>query len=216
MNKKITSLLFTLILAIVFVAGCSSDEASSKKDKEPKQETKTDEKAEKDAKEKEEPKDEPNKEEEDKEETKGEDVEFLADYFEGITYDVPIYAEESDPGEQSLPIKLYMLDSAIGTNFNVILETLPQPMKIKEYIDIATASTGFEYLSNEYYTANGIEWNESISLNHSDEGTVKLNQRSFIIDNKTYIFTYAALPEHYDSNIQDFIKITDSVLEHKQ
>ncbi|MBM6618507.1 hypothetical protein [Bacillus suaedaesalsae] len=90
--------------------------------------------------------------------------------------------------------------------------TLPQPMKLDEYIEYATANTGYEYLSNENYTSNGIEWNEAISLNHSEQGTVKLNQRTFIVEDKAYVFTYGAIPDNYDSSLGDYKKITESVI----
>ncbi|WP_145997299.1 DUF1795 domain-containing protein [Salirhabdus sp. Marseille-P4669] len=102
-----------------------------------------------------------------------------------------------------------MLDEVDRTNFNVLVESLPEEMTLDEYISLATSNTGFEYLSNENYTVDGQEWNEVVSLNHQ-EGT-KLNQRTFMIGTDVYIFSYASLPENYDKHIEVFESITDSV-----
>lgn len=230
MKKMMTGLMFMIILTMVFMSGCSSDKTDSKQTKEPEQTTKesnTDEKAKGELEEKEteeEPETEVEEEvepesaeetevvPEEKEDTQDGDGEFISETFEGITFNVPDYAQKGDPGQQALPLVMFYLDPAIGSNFNVVMEPLPKSLKIKEYIDIATTMTGFEYLSNEYYTSNGIEWNECVSLTHSEQATVKLNQRTFIIDKKAYIFTYAALPETYENNLEDFITITESVL----
>lgn len=131
--------------------------------------------------------------------------------FEGISFHIPEFAEELDMGDQGLPMEVYMLDGTLGTSFNVLVETLPEPMSLEEFIGYATANTGYEYLSNENYKSNEIEWNEAVSLNHTDQGTIKLNQRTFIIENKAYVFTYGTIPDYYDNSFEDFKKITESV-----
>ncbi|MFP3917975.1 hypothetical protein U5N28_09205 [Lysinibacillus telephonicus] len=140
-----------------------------------------------------------------------ENNEVISTSFEGVSFNIPNYAEKLDLGEQQLPVDAYMLDSSTGTSFNIVLEPLAEPLSLEEYMKYATANTGFEYLSDEYYTSNDIEWNEVVSLNHTEQGTLKLNQRTFIIDNQVFIFTYASTPESYDQLLQDFNAITESV-----
>lgn len=137
--------------------------------------------------------------------------EMTSTSFEGVSFNIPNYAEKLDLGEQQLPVDVYMLDSSTGTSFNVVLEPLAEKLSLEEYMKYATSNTGFEYLSEEYYTSNDIEWNEVVSLNHTDQGTLKLNQRTFMLDNQVFIFTYASTPENYDQLLQDFNAITESV-----
>ncbi|KAA0547994.1 DUF1795 domain-containing protein [Bacillus sp. BGMRC 2118] len=193
MKNKLLSLLFCMIAGVFALAGCNAEETNSKKEVENKAEETTAEatKANETAME--------------------EDSDLKTITFEEISFQIPSTAEELDMGDQGLPMELYMLDAALGTNFNVLVETLPQTMSLDEYIELATANTGYEYLSKENFTSNGIEWNEAISLNHSDQGTVKLNQRTFIIEDKAYVFTYGAVPDNFDSSLDVYKDITDSV-----
>ncbi|WP_163971824.1 DUF1795 domain-containing protein [Oceanobacillus halotolerans] len=131
--------------------------------------------------------------------------------FEGITFEVPSFAVSNELEESEYPTKSFILDANSGVNFNVIVEELPESKSINDYIEAATSQTGFEYLSKEYYTTNGIEWNESVSLNHTENGTVKLNQRTFIDDSKAYIFTYGSVQEIYEDQLSTFKTITNSV-----
>jgi len=94
----------------------------------------------------------------------------------------------------------------------VWIRTITTAFKLKEYIESATANTGYDYQSNEYYTANGIEWNEVVSLNNTPQGTFQLNQRTFMKDDHVYIFTYASTPDNYEQNLQDFNNVIESVI----
>lgn len=194
MKNKISSLLFFLIAGILFLAGCNTQEVDVKKengksDQKPTsaENTKTDEPT----------------------ESESGDVKTIN--FEGISFHIPETAEELDMGDQGVPMEIYMLDSTLGTSFNVLVETLPEAMSLDEYVKLATANTGYEYLNNENYKSNGIEWNEAVSLNHTDQGTIKLNQRTLMIENKAYVFTYGSITDNYDNSFEDFKKITESV-----
>jgi len=130
--------------------------------------------------------------------------------FEGIHFNLPENAEQVEVPDQGMPVALYVIDQADRSNVNVVVEPLPFEMELKEYIEAATSITGFDYEFIEYYNVNGMEWNEAASFN-SQEGT-QLNQRTFIYDQKAYIFTYASLPENYEKHLSVFDSITNSVL----
>ena len=129
--------------------------------------------------------------------------------FEGISYYLPEGAEQVDIPDQGLPAILYLLDEVDRSNFNIVVEQLPSPMTLQEYMDAATALTGFDYSSLEYHDVNGIEWNEAISFN--EEQGAQLNQRTFIHGEKAYVFTYASHPDDYEKYLGVYNTITESV-----
>ncbi|WP_062107993.1 hypothetical protein [Bacillus niameyensis] len=128
--------------------------------------------------------------------------------FEGISFALPEIAEQIDIPDQGMPAEAYILNEEDGTNFNVIVETLPSALSLDTYIELATAQTGFDYESIENYSSNGMEWNEAISKN---EG-YKLNQRTFVVDDKAYIFSFASSDGSYDEFLPVFEDITKSVV----
>ena len=200
MNKKFYKILSIVTFSTLLLVGCGKEETvSTQSSQETEQTTNESEVVE-------------TSQTEVKENTENKGSELVNVNFEEITFKIPNTAEKLDVGEQQLPVAVYLLDATIGTSFNVVLEPLQQPLSLKEYIDLATASTGYEYQSNEYYTTNGIEWNEVVSLNNTPQGTMKLNQRTFMKDDQVYIFTYAGTPENYESNLQDFKNVIESVI----
>lgn len=207
-------LFFTcLIIGVMMLTGCSSDSSSSEQTK-PQEE----EKQAIDVNEQNSPKEQENTVDEQKEavnkesapaEQEATNEAVASTTFEGISFNLPADAEKIEIPDQGMPVAMYLLDQTDRTNFNVLVETLPQPMSLDSYIELATANTGFEYSSNQNYSVNDIEWNEVVSLN-PQQGS-KLNQRTIVIDNKAYVFTYSSLPENYEKHIETFKAITDSV-----
>ena len=130
--------------------------------------------------------------------------------FEGINFNLPENAEQLEVPDQGMPVALYIIDQNDRSNVNVVVEQLPMKMELKDYIEAATSITGFDYQSIDYYNVNGMEWNEAVSFN-TQEGT-QLNQRTFIHDDRAYIFTYGSLPENYEKHLDVFNSITESVL----
>lgn len=128
--------------------------------------------------------------------------------FEGISFALPEIAEQIEIPDQGMPAEAYILNEEDGTNFNIIVETLPGALSLDTYIELATAQTGFDYESIENYNSNGMEWNESISKN---EG-YKLNQRTFVVDDKAYVFSFASSDGSYDEFLPVFESITESVV----
>lgn len=205
MKKRFIGFFSTVLFGTLLLVGCGSKEAdTTQEEQEQEVEAPTNEGSEQQSSEDE-------TIETSQSSVNEENNEVISTSFEGVSFNIPNYAEKLDLGEQQLPVDAYMLDSSTGTSFNIVLEPLAEPLSLEEYMKYATANTGFEYLSDEYYTSNDIEWNEVVSLNHTEQGTLKLNQRTFIIDNQVFIFTYASTPESYDQLLQDFNAITESV-----
>ena len=130
--------------------------------------------------------------------------------FEGINFNLPENAEQVEVPDQGMPVALYIIDQNDRSNVNVVVEQLPMKMELKDYIEAATNITGFDYESIDYYNVNGMDWNEAVSFN-TQEGT-QLNQRTFIHEDRAFIFTYASLPENYEKHLAVFDSITESVL----
>lgn len=131
--------------------------------------------------------------------------------FEGIEFTVPADAVETDLGVQPVPVIGYYLDTKTGANFNVLVETIGSSYSLDQYIEIATAQTGYDYSAKENYTANGIEWNMSISTIDTAQGAVQLDQRTFIHDGKAYIFSFGTSSDLYNNTIDKFNAVVESV-----
>ncbi len=134
--------------------------------------------------------------------------------FEGINFNLPENAEQVEVPDQGMPVALYIIDQNDRSNVNVVVEQLPMKMELKDYIEAATNITGFDYESIDYYNVNGMDWNEAVSFN-TQEGT-QLNQRTFIHEDRAFIFTYASLPENYEKHLDVFNSITESVIINSQ
>lgn len=128
--------------------------------------------------------------------------------FEDISFLLPENVEPLELGDQELPMIGYLLNRESGANFNIVMEPLPIPLDLDSYIEIATSVTGFDYESITNYEHGGIEWNEAIS---KQSGLV-LNQRTFIHDNKAYVFSFASLETVYEDWLKVFEEVTNSVV----
>ncbi|MFC4799985.1 hypothetical protein ACFPA1_11580 [Neobacillus sp. GCM10023253] len=189
---KSIHLILSLALGIVALSGCSLDD--KKVGAEPKQEvTKV-------VKE---------KKEVSATEEKFEDKEIIE--FEGISFKLPKNNEVIPLEKQPLPTKAFFLDRSHLGNLNVVVESLAKPVTLDQYIELVAISTGYNYLSKQNYSNGEIQWNESVSLNQVSGKNIKLNQRTFIYNNKAYIFTYGSLEGNYDLNLKLYVEVTNSV-----
>lgn len=129
--------------------------------------------------------------------------------FEKITFNMSESYQQLEIEDQGIPAVVYMMDVNDRTSFNIIVEKLPDGMTLDQYIQVATAQTGFDYISNQNYSEGGFNWNEAVSINPASKQ--KMSQRTIIIDGAAYVFTYAAFPEKYDTHYAEFAEVTKSV-----
>ncbi|MCH6267634.1 hypothetical protein [Neobacillus citreus] len=188
---KSIHLILSLALEVVALTGCSL--VGKKVEPEPKQEVTKVEKKEVSAT-----------------EEKVEDKEIIE--FEGISFKLPKNSAVIPLEKQLLPTKAFFLDRSHLANLNIVVESLAKPMKLDQYIEVVTRSTGYNYISKQNYSNGEIQWNESISLNQVSGKNIKLNQRTFIYNNKAYIFTYGASEGNYDLYLKLYEEITNSVV----
>ncbi|EKN69941.1 hypothetical protein BABA_07501 [Neobacillus bataviensis LMG 21833] len=129
--------------------------------------------------------------------------------FEKITFNMPESYQQLEIGDQGMPAVVYMIDANVGNSFNIVAEKLPDGMSLDQYIQAATAQTGFDYISNQNYTEGELNWNEAVSIN--PKSMQKMSQRTFILDGAAYVFTYAAVPDAFDKKYAEFVDLTKSV-----
>nr|WP_106783197.1 hypothetical protein [Lysinibacillus timonensis] len=131
--------------------------------------------------------------------------------FEDITFYLPKNAKELVIDNFPFPIAAYYLDENQITNFNVLAEPLPQALTLEEYITIATSMTGYNYVSNEYFSVGEIDWNETISVNNQSGPPIQLIQRTFILNDHAYVFSFASPPDYQGLSLEIFNALTESV-----
>ncbi len=129
--------------------------------------------------------------------------------MEKMAFSFPADAKEIEIPDQGIPVRGFYLDKD-RTNFNLVVETLPNPMDLNEYIKLSTAAaekTGIEYDSKANIKINNVEWNESVGIGKTG---LKLDQRTVIHNGKAYIFTYTAIPSNYYRHFQTYENIVAS------
>lgn len=127
--------------------------------------------------------------------------------LEDATFSYPSDAQKLDVGEQDYPVVAYLLN-ADGSNFNLVVETLPTEMSLKEYIEAVKENAGYNYTEERYFTQNDLEWNELVAK--ADNG-IMLRQSAVIYNQKAYIFSYGAKPENVDKHLETYKNILKSV-----
>lgn len=151
------------------------------------------------------------KEEHTSEETTTNDIQLVETNFESISFVLPEDALPIDVGEQPLPVLAVFLNPATATNLNVVAEPLVESMSVEEYIDYVIAITGVEFVSNETYNSDGLEWNETVREMEYEAGLLQLIQRTFIHNNTAYIFSYSGSSAVIDNELELFNTIWSSV-----
>lgn len=199
-------ILFTLALSLGFLGGCGSKDKVVVKEVEkenpiieeqddaaedtPKTEKKEDSKVETDEK-----------------EEKLAEVSKTVE-LEGASFKVPNDFEQVDAGQIELPYILFSIDGT--ASFNLVVEdiSVAPNITLKEYVDISTSKTDFDYQSIDYYELNGMEANDATSFKNENW---KMQQTTILNDDKAYIFTYGNVPEKFDEQLPLIREILNTV-----
>lgn len=199
-------IIIPLALSLGFLAGCGGKDKVTVKEVEKEEPVIEEQEDAAEETPKTEEKEETNVEADEKEEKLTDDSKTVE--LEGASFKVPNDFEQVDAGQIELPYILFSIDGT--ASFNLVVEdiSVAPSITLKEYVDISTSKTDFDYQSIDYYELNGMEANDATSFKNENW---KMQQTTILNNGKAYIFTYGNVPDKFDERLPLISEILNTV-----